>query len=310
MYHQPASCGDFTVGGQLSFRDMRNSIFGGAVAAVCLLAGACARPSQSVPTATPPLPAGVLDTGAPATSRYLTLEPGQFQYRLVQSAQIQTDTSPVASSVVTRARLLVDVSTQTDSSYQLVVSIDSVQITPSGSIPPRLIPELVSLGAILRASIGPTGGVTEASLPDSLCAYSQFISAARDLVLPQLPLRVTTPLNNIKADTTTTVACRAGTRVNMVTVRELKELSTEPRELGLSGRTELAGTGALQRDSVTVTGTISTRGKASFLGAARLPSTVQTESEALITVRLGASTTLFRQNSALEIRQEEVRSPN
>ena len=284
---------------------MRNSALGGITAVVALLISACAPSSPRTSPVPPPIPTPIPDTGVGASTRRLSLVPGQFQYYVLQSATIRTDAvaDTMGGGITTTARLVADVSPDSDSSYTVVISIDSVQITSQGAIPSRGIAQVSFLGPVLRASVGARRSIVEMNLAESLCAYGQFVTAARDLLLPALPSQVIIPLPEAHVDTMVTVACRAGTRIQMTVVRELKNFSTDPLELTLQGKTELAGLGMVRDDSVSISGTLTTRGKASFTGEFRLPSLVQTESDGSITVRLGDSVTVFHQRSTQEIRQ-------
>jgi hypothetical protein len=254
----------------------------------------------------------VPDTGTSLSTNRLSLQAGRFQYYVVQNTTIQTEavTDTTSGGVITTARLVADVSSYNDSIYTVTISIDSLQMTSQGAIPHRGIGQVSSLGTVLQASIGARYLIVEATLADSLCAYSQFVTAARDLLLPALPPQVSIPLPEIRADTIVTVACRAGSRIQMTTLRELASLGADPLELALQGKSELAGVGMVRDDSVTISGTLTTRGKVSFTRGSRLPSLVQTESDGSITVRLRDSTTVFRQRSTQEIRQENFPSPN
>lgn len=284
---------------------MRNSTLGGITAVVALLISACTPSNPRTSPVPPPIPTPIPDTGVIASTRRLTLVPGHFQYYVLQNATIRTDAvaDTMGGGITTTARLVADVSADSDSSYTVVISIDSVQMTSQGAIPSRGIAQVSFLGPVLRASVRARHSIVEMNLADSLCAYGQFVTAARDLLLPALPSQVIIPLPEARVDTMVTVACRAGSRIQMTVVRELKNFSTDPLELTLQGKTELAGLGMVRDDSVSISGTLTTRGKASFTGEFRLPSLVQTESDGSITVRLGDSVTVFHQRSTQEIRQ-------
>ena|SRR5688572_16717232 len=285
---------------------MRKPTLATSVAAISGLMAACTPSRSTVPTTTLPFPpAERTDTGAPRNARYLALIPGHFKYHLVQNATVEAEPRADAgvANLSMKARLLVDVSSDADSTYGVVISIDSLEMTADGPIPSRLIPGLVSLGPVLRASINTNQTTVESTLPDSLCTYGQLVTAARDLLLPQLPAHISAQPLQTRTDTTTATTCRAGTRIRLLVIRQLTNLGTQPAEFALDGKTELTGTGMLGRDSVTVSGSISTRGSALFAGTSRLPSLVRTASEGSITTKLGNSTIVFHQKSTQELRE-------
>lgn len=275
------------------------------------LIGGCTASGPRAPTTTPPVSAEAADTGGTEDLNKLRLSVGSFQYRLRQNTKVHakssTDTTP--SSITTTARLSVDVTLHSDSGYAIIVSVDSLKISSEGLIPSRSVTDVSSLGPVLGASFRGNNMTVETYLPDSLCAYSQFITAARKLLLPPLPIQIRTPLTEVWVDTATTISCRAGTRIEILTIQQIKDLRREPHEFTLDERTELRGAGILNRDSVIVAGSIRTLGSALFTNRSRLPSLVQTESDGSITVRLGNSTMVFRQTSTQFIEQE-ARLPN
>jgi hypothetical protein len=286
---------------------MRKPALARLLTAIGVLMAACMPSRSTVPTVTLPLPpTDPTDTGAPRNARRLALIPGRFTYHLVQNATVEAELQPGAAiaDLSMRARLLVDVSSDADSIYNVVISIDSLQMTAGAPIPSRAIPELVSLGPVLQASISSDQTTVESSLPDSLCAYGQLVTAARDLLLPQLPVEISAQRLQIRADSTTATTCRAGTRISLLVIRRLTDLGTEPAEFRVDGKTELTGTGMLGRDSVTVSGSISNQGSALFAGRSRLPSLVRTVSDGLIRTKLGDSTIVFRQKSTQELREQ------
>lgn len=268
---------------------------------------AACTPSRSTVSAVtpPPPPAERADTGGSRNARHLTLIRGRFKYDFVQNVTVEAE--PWADTNVgnlsMRARLLVDVSSDADSIYDLVISIDSLQTTANGPIPSRPVPESVSLGPVLHASIRGNQTTVESTLADSLCAYGQLVTAARDLLLPQLPVEIGPQPLEIQSDSTRGMTCRAGARISLLVIRQLRDLGTEPAEFAFEGKTELIGTGMLGRDSVTVSGSISTSGSALFAGQSRLPSLVRTTSEGSITTKLGQLTIVFRQKSTQEVRE-------
>jgi hypothetical protein len=291
---------------------MRRPLTSFPATAAAFLISACTPPASTVPTVTIPGPRDAPDSGVATETVHLRLTGGQFKYHLVQNTTIRSDASDDTATgmISTTARLSVDVSANPDSSYQILVSVDSLQIVTEGAVPSRSVVGLLSLGAVLRASLGKNRTIVESTLPDSLCAYSQFATAARELFLPQLPPEISSPLDGIQVDTATTTACRAGTRISMVSRREARDLRTDPPQFALEARTDLAGTGVLGRDTVIVSGSVTTRGTAWFTRGSRLPSLLKTESEGIIRVNLGSSTRLFRQSSTLQIEEEQGFPPN
>jgi hypothetical protein len=291
---------------------MRSSTLGGITAVLGSLISACAPPASSTTTVPPPFPTPVPDTGGTTGIRHLAISPGRFHYRVIQNTTIETHGVPdTTGGITTTAHLSVDVSPGSDSSYRVIVSVDSVQLITQGAIPGRGVGQVSSLGPVLRASIGTHYAVAEAVLADSLCAYSQLVTAARDLLLPQLPLQISTRVPERWVDSATVVSCRAGTQIHMRMVRELTNLRTDPPTLTLQGTTDLAGSGALREGPVKVSGAIMTRGRISFTRGSRLPSLVETESEGSIIVQLKDSATVFRQKTTQQIQQvEDSRLPN
>lgn len=268
---------------------------------------ACPGSGARVPVPTPSYPGAAADTALTTLSRKLSFTPGHFKYLLTQNTKVEGDTSE--STVLTTAYLSADVSADENSAYGILISVDSFHIVTESPIPTHPIMQSRSLGPILHASMSEVGTQLENRLADSLCAYSQFITAARELLVPQLPHEFTTPLLETLTDSTRITACRAGTRIDMLLTRQLRDLRRQPLQLALQGRTELGGSGLLGRDSVTVSGVMSTDGTISFTGLSRLPSHVETRSEGSITVRLGSSTTKFRQRSTLQIREDQTARP-
>src|SRR5687768_3589140 len=115
------------------------------VAAISVLTTACTPSRSTVPAVTPqPPPAEHADTGGPSKVRHLILIPGHFKYHFVQNATVEAEPrhDTGVGNLSMRARLLVDVSSDTDSIYDLVISIDSLQMTADGPIPSRPVPEV------------------------------------------------------------------------------------------------------------------------------------------------------------------------
>lgn len=277
-----------------------------------VLIGACTTSGSRAPTVIPAVPAEAVTTGITEDPRDLNFSAGSFQYRLRQDTKVHTEdsTGTIRSSITTTALLLVDVTSHSDSAYDVIVSIDSLQMSTEGLIPSRSVADISSLGPVLRASFRGNNTTIETYLPDSLCAYSQFVTAARQVLLPPLPIQIKTPLPQVWVDTVSLISCRAGSRIEMLVIQQIRDLRREPQEFALDENVELRGVGMLSRNSVMVSGSIQTRGSVSFAGSSRLPSLIQTQSEGSITVQLGNSTLVFQQNSTQHIEQQNPRLPN
>lgn len=282
-----------------------------AINAFCLAGIVAACTPATIPSPSPaPGKRQVLGPTQPVT-KYLHFSPNIYRYQFEQVARITADGSAdtVPSTITTHARILVTVAAGINSDIGVSISFDSISITTEGSVPPRGFGQVTSLDSVLQGVFSTTGTTIEPRLADSLCAYSQFITAARELLLPELLLRVELPGRGLYVDSVSQKACRGGMTVNLTAIRELTDLSRNPPQFAILQRTELDGTGKVQRDSITMSGAISTRGYAIFATANRLPSLVQTESEGTITVQLGSITTVFRQTSRQEIQLSEVITP-
>jgi hypothetical protein len=271
----------------------------------------CTPPASQPPTLPSPLPAETGDTAATRTISRLSFSTGRFQYRLQQNTRITALTSESAgdtapSTIITSALLLVEVSLHSNSGYDVVVSIDSLEMSSEGRVLSHSITQVHSLGPVLQASFTDARRTVHAQLPDSLCGYSQFVTAAHKVLLLQLPTHVTTSPTQAWRDTIVVPSCRAGTRIEMQIARELKHVQSDPLTLALEETAELNGGGMLQRDSVTISGSITTHGRLLFADQSRLPAVIETQSEGSITVRLAGSTTIFRQNSAQRIEREDL----
>ena len=290
-------------------RQQLGSVFG----VLLVLIGGCTTSRSRAPATIPPVLADTTNIGITEDPRDLSFSAGSFQYRLRQSTKVHadgsTDTTP--SSIMTTALLSVNVTSHSDSAHDVTVLIDSLQMSTEGLIPPRSAADISSLGPVLQASFRGNATTIETYLPDSLCAYSQFVMAARQILLPPLPIQIRTPLSpQVWVDTASLVSCRAGSRIEMLVIQQISDLRTEPHQFALDERADLRGTGMLSRNAVTVSGSIRTRGSISFTGRSRLPSLVQTESKGSITVQLGNSTIVFQQSSTQHIEWQEPRVPN
>lgn len=269
---------------------------------------ACAT-GPSVPSGRPDvLP--TVDTIPKAAPRILELAPGQITYDFRQSSEIRPE-SPIDttySSIVTEALFLVTITSQLDSTYEIVVSVDSVLIATSGSAPihSQIIQSLpVSLGVVLRASLGPGSTDTEVVLPDSLCTYGQLASAAQEVTLFPLPYKAPLTNNGTWSDSAHFSTCRAGAIVETQTLYDIRYSVNQPNELVLQSVAIVNGAGVMRTDSVRVSGTVTSSGKALLEGDSRLPIFLESQSQGTITVQLGDSTTLFRQ----DVRREWRRRP-
>lgn len=275
------------------------------------LIGGCTASGSRGPTIPAPVPAET-DTGSAEDFGELRFSAGSFHYHLREKTKVQAEGSAdtASSAITTTALLSVEVTPYGDSDYNVVVSIDSLKISTEGLIPSRSVTGISSLGPILQASFRGNTTTVNSYLPDSLCAYSQFIMAARRILLPRVPVRIGTLPPEVWVDTATITSCRAGSRIKILTTQEIKPLGREPHKFALHETTELTGAGILHRNSVEVSGSIRTLGSISFPGRSRLPSLVETESDGSITIRLGNSTIVFRQSSTQHIEQDTARLPN
>lgn len=271
--------------------------FPAGVSAVIGLITACAK----VPSIEGPVPAPLptrADSAAPATILRLRQQATRYSFRQTSTVQnVNARDSATSGNITTTAILdFVTDSVDSDGRLSFTVTADSLQIITAGSIPsPRAMP--LRIGPVLRGSTANAHIVAVTALPDSLCAYSQLLTAAFQLVLPQLPIDVSLPLPGLVADTITTTSCRAGTRIELRTRRQLQGSRQTALALTLEEQVELAGAGMLRRDSIVVSGLITTTGEVVFQSDSRLPQLIQTQSNGRITVRLADSTTVFDQHS-------------
>jgi hypothetical protein len=241
----------------------------------------------------------------------MALLPGLTQYDLEQHAIVRLegadDTLPHA--ITTRALLVVEVLSNSDSSYDVTVSVDSLnQLAEGFSRPSPIHP--ITLGPVLRVSFSPQSRSAHVQLADSLCAYSQFVTVARQLVLPQIPARVMTELNRTPPDTLHITSCRAGVPIRIESTQEVRNLGGNPAQMAIDERATVQGSGTMQRDSITIDGSLRTQGTASFAEGSRLPSLVHTRSEGTIRVGLGDSTVTFKQSLTQQLRRRGAELPN
>ena len=268
-----------------------------------LLASAACASGGSPPTTVPGPSTPVGITPEPAQAMHLRFSPGTYRYQFTQTAEItgsgSADTVP--GTITTRALIHAVVTSQADSSFAVSISFDSVVVSTQGSIPPRSMSQLPSLGSIVHGVFSQAVTSTEIRLPDSLCSYGQLAGIGREVLLPELAFEAELPTRKAFTDTTTYRSCRAGIMVDVTTKRELKHVSRGTGEMTLEQESIVQGSGILRRDSIAVTGSISTRGRVSFNALNRLPTLLRSESHGRITVRLGSTITHFRQQSTQEI---------
>ena len=262
---------------------------------------ACTRIPTVESPAPLPLPART-DSVAPAVILRLSQQRARYSFQQTSTIQnLKAQDSAATGKITTTATLdfVID-SVDSDSQLSFTITADSLQITTEGSIPsPRVIP--LTVGPVLQGSMANGHIVATTALPDSLCAYSQLLNAAFQLILPQLPAEVSLPLSKPVADTITTMSCRAGTRVQLRAHRQLHPSAQSPLALTLEEQVKLAGTGMLRRDSIVISGVITTTGEIVFQPGSRLPQLIQAYSKGTITIRLADSTTVFEQRSTQEL---------
>jgi hypothetical protein len=279
--------------------------------ATSLLIAACASSGPRLPATVPSVPAIQADTQPTQATRHLVLSAGNFRYSLTQNTTIQTEGSAdtARNRITTRALLLVEVTPEGGSGYSISITVDSIELTAEGQSSFRLPAGTFSLGRVLEASFQPSSNTVRTVLPDSLCTYGQFVTAAHDLLLLQLPAEIDTDLSDPQMDSVRGTLCRAGTRIQMVSTRQARETGQGQPVFNLVSTTEMGGSGLLGRDTVHISGSIATQGMVSFTGGSRLPWLVETTSQGLISVRLRDSTTVFRQASSQRIQKEQATTP-
>lgn len=271
------------------------------LASVVALIGGCTPQVSPLPAPDPThLPNPI--SQPPGVSAY-RFSPDTYRYRFQQTADIRGDGpgDSIPSTITTRGVFVVHVTAEPDSTISILVSADSISIASQGSIPSRSRQQIPALDTVITARFSQNGTITSTQLSDSLCTYSHLIMAARELLLPELGLELKIPANHVHKDTVTQHACRAGVIVELETTREIRDLSRNPAQLALEQRTQIHGAGMLRRDSIVVTGSVTTRGVVQFATTNRLPSSSQTRSDGIITVRLGNTTTTFHQTSTQEL---------
>ena len=278
---------------------------------LAMLNWACA----TAPSIPPQQPTGLPSADVPRVQvKLLGVTPGITVYQFSQSADIRPESAldTVYSTITTEALFSVAIVPQSDSMYEVTVIVDSVRITTGGSAPLRRqqieggMP--ISLGPVLRTSLGTRTGNVEHLLPDSLCAYGQVTGAARELILLPLPHPIRLSEGARWSDSSRFSTCRAGAAIETGVFLEATYLGSQrPNQLALRTLATVKGAGIIRTDSVTISGTITSTGTAYLEGANRLPTLLQTESRGTISIRLGDSTAVFRQHSRQEWRQ---RSPN
>lgn len=243
--------------------------------------------------------------------RTLRILPGTVAYEFQQTSDIQPNSpnDTTHSRIVTEAVFSVVVRAQSDSTHQIEISADSVRIIATGLTPTRsqaLQSRPVSLGMILRASLGPTTRRIETLLADSLCAYGQLVSAAREAALLALPLTVPLRDDARWTDSSRFSTCRAGVVVETHTSQEITYSRKVPNELALRTTAVVWGAGVMRADSAIVSGAVTSSGRAILEGENRLPAMLDSESRGTIAVRLRDSTTLFHQESTQQWRRRPL----
>jgi hypothetical protein len=118
-----------------------------------------------------------------------------------------------------------------------------------------------------------------------------------------LPPVVQLPATTIYADTSSTASCISDVILHNRAIRQVETSGSTLPEFRITQQTETTGAGIVRRDSVSVSGSVSSRGTASFHTTTRLPTSIDLTSEGRITVTLGVAHTTFLQTSSLTIRQ-------
>ena len=279
------------------------------VAALGALLANCSPGVQAIPPTQGPIATDVKSATDASTARYLRLSVGLYRYRLTGNTHIQPQETGDTVPGIVRSEALVSVrvvGSNTDSSLTALVSVDSIRISREGPVVPPSTTPVVRLDSVLRVIFTPQGNTTEVLLTDSLCAYSEFVTIAQDLVLPKIPNEINLPTNGSYGDTLTIRGCRAGITIETVTVRKLRNSQRIPVELALQEQSIVQGSGLIRRDSLTVTGSVSTAGTVIFPAGDRLPLHVNSKSDGLITVRLGSKQNVFRQTSTLNLQRDSA----
>ena len=273
----------------------------------------CAPGVQSIPPSQGPV---TTDAKAPANmpaTEPRRLAPGLYRYRLVESTHVQLqelgDTLP--GIVQTDALVSVRI-TPSDgfSRFTALVSIDSIRIRQNSPVPSTSMVPAARIDSILRVIFSPGNNVAEVLLPDSLCAYSQFVTIADDLLLPRIPSEFVMPTNVLYSDTVTVHGCQGGAVVETVSIRKLSNPEQTPTQLALQRQSIIRGAGSIRRDSLSITGSVSTMGTVTFQAGQRLPLNVRTRSDGMLTVQLGTQLSVFRQTSTRELSRDSTTPPN
>lgn len=248
----------------------------------------------------PPVPVPEAEAPREMSLGSLQLLPGRFLYQLQQTMEVRIDDQPdtLPSSTTTMAAITIHVAAQSDSLFSATVSIDSIDITPSGFIPAAGLRRIDQLDSVIRVDFTPTTASTSIVLPDSLCAYGALVATVRALLVLDLPGQLELRAGNNYSDTTLTQTCRAGVNIDITTIRHLQLVrDSQPPQFEIRQAAELYGAGLTRRDSMTVEGSTITQGAATFSDRDRLPSRVETTSEGRVTVHLGTVRTIFTQQS-------------
>lgn len=272
-----------------------------AIATLASLTMACTGRPSSSPTVNPvPDIPSVVPT---PVVRQLQILPGTFHYQLSQTGEIRSSDDTASSTTAMYAVLQANVAATSDSSFSIVISADSIQTATQGLIPTPRASQVIALDTLIHAVLTSTTLTLVSSLPDSLCRYSTLATAAYELLLPALPPVIQVPSPSIYTDTTLTTSCPAQIPFRNRTIRQIRSSEADPLQFRITGETEITGAGVIRRDSLLVTGSVSTRGNVSFITSSRLPAVLETISKGSITVQLGNTRTTFTQISSLTLRQ-------
>ena len=279
-------------------------VFAFSLSAMLELIMACTRaPSIESPD---PVPVPVRGDST-AHGLVLRLPQHNTRYSLRQTSSVQNlrAQDSATSGNITTTAILDFVIDSVDGSGHLsfTITADSLRITTEGSIPShRVVP--LRIGPVIRGSVANGRIMAATALPDSLCAYSHLLTAAFHLLLPQLPAEVSLPLSKPVADTIAVTSCRAGTRIQLQMYRQVHSPKQAALTLGLNEKVKLSGAGMLRRDSIVISGLMTTTGDIVFEPDSRLPQLIQTQSDGRITVRLADSTTAFEQRSTQQLQRQ------
>ena len=268
-----------------------------------VLVWACAT-TPPAPPRQPDVPAST-DTIAELPTRILQLRAGTTVYEFKQSVEVrpQAISDTTYSNIATQALFSVTVVPQNDSIHEITVAVDSLRIISTGPAPVRtqgVQSSPLSLGTILRSSLGPRSRSIDIMLPDSLCAYGHLVSAAQEILLLPMPSTALLAQGANWSDSSYFSTCRAGTTIGTQAIREISYIGAQVSELSLRSTGTIHGAGLMRTDSLSISGTVTSSGRATLTGDERLPLLILTQSEGALSVRLGDSTTVLHQRSTQE----------